>query len=526
MGANLSIFQKGLLLVAVPLLAQLLFLGVLGKLQYDASWDEHWAMHTKDVIAQTQAVYLHLVEAQAAVEGLVLSGDATYSGPYHEATNRLHPELEALEHLVSDNRVQHIRTQTLRERADELLAWLAEQDNLVRSGRRTEAVARSRGQGGQRLLAVVRDEARAFLRDEEQLDAAREAALRRTSGWLGWALAGGGALAVLSTVVLALIFSRGVVRRLASLGDNAKRLAEGQAMTEPLRGRDEIAQVDAAFRALAASLQHKTQENELFVYSVSHDLRSPLVNLQGFSKELDLACADLRRILDQPEVPSAVRTRAHAILDDNAAEATRFIQTAVSRLSRIIDALLRLSRAGRVEYRPQSVDLGVVVGRVVEALRGTVAERRAEVVVKPLPPCWGDPTAIEQVFANLIGNALNYLDPARPGKVEIGVVEAAPGDKMNMRTYFIRDNGLGIPTDYVHRLFTGFQRLHGDVAPGEGMGLALVRRVVERHGGRIWVEPNPGAGSTFYLALPAGPPEGLTGLAAPAIAPLVRESAA
>lgn len=249
-------------------------------------------------------------------------------------------------------------------------------------------------------------------------------------------------------------------------------------------------------------LAQKNDENETFVYSVSHDLRSPLVNLEGFSKELGLTCRDLRKILAESELPEAVRQRGLSLLDGEIAESVRYIHSAVGRLSGIIDALLRLSRVGRVVYNPQDVDVNAVVGRVVDSMRLTIEEKKAALTVRDLPPARGDRTAIEQVFANLIGNALKYLDPARPGRVEVGAgANPAPGS----RTYFVRDNGLGIPAAYAPKVFQAFQRLHPDRAEGEGMGLAIVRRIVERHGGKVWLESTPGLGSTFFFTLPALP---------------------
>jgi PAS domain S-box-containing protein len=246
-------------------------------------------------------------------------------------------------------------------------------------------------------------------------------------------------------------------------------------------------------------LAQKNEENELFVYSVSHDLRSPLVNLEGFSDELLHTSRDLAKALADDRIPPEVRARVADLVEGGMLESVTFIRTAVGRLSRIIDALLRLSRAGRVEYQPQPVDVTAVVRRVADALHGTATEKTAEIVVGELPPAWGDPTAVEQVFANLVGNALNYLDPARPGRVEIG---GAPegGDKV---TYFVRDNGLGVPAAHLPKLFQAFQRLHPDRAAGEGMGLAIVRRIVERLSGSIRVESAPGRGTTFFVSLPA-----------------------
>jgi signal transduction histidine kinase len=248
-------------------------------------------------------------------------------------------------------------------------------------------------------------------------------------------------------------------------------------------------------------LERKNQENEMFVYSVSHDLRSPLVNLQGFSHELGSVCDQIRQIVSAGSLAQADRERGLELLDHQMAEAIRFIQTAVSRLSDIISALLRLSRAGRVEYAPQQVDVAAVIARVVDSMHSVIADREARITVGTLPSAWGDPTALEQLFANLVSNALNYLDPARPGLIEIGSDGPSLANEESC-TYFVKDNGLGIPEAYRHKLFRAFQRLHPEAAVGEGIGLATVHRIVERHGGRIWLDSEVGAGSTFYVALP------------------------
>jgi len=286
-------------------------------------------------------------------------------------------------------------------------------------------------------------------------------------------------------------------------------------LTERKRAEDEVRQLNADLEVRVQSrteelatanrdLAHRNAENEMFVYSVSHDLRSPLVNLQGFSKELEKACRGLGELLVTEGVPAEVRSRGEALLGGKVAKSVGFIQSAVLRLSNIIDALLRLSRAGRVEYRWEVVDVRGVTAQVVNAAQTTITERVATVEVGNLPPAWGDRTAIEQLFANLIGNALAYLDPTRPGRIEVGAVGASPGS----HTYYVRDNGLGIAEAHRPKIFQPFQRAHPGVGSGEGLGLAIVARVVERHRGRVWVESAPGVGSTFFVTLPAPPDEG------------------
>jgi PAS domain S-box-containing protein len=249
-------------------------------------------------------------------------------------------------------------------------------------------------------------------------------------------------------------------------------------------------------------LAEKNQENEMFVYSVSHDLRSPLVNLQGFSNELDLARKELRQLLAQHDLADSLRSRALSFLD-GMSESTQFIQIAVTRLSGIIDALLRLSRAGRVEYQWQKIDLNPVITRIIDAMKVTIADRGVTVTVEELPAVWGDATSMERVFANLIGNALNYLDPSRPGLIEIGSEPVGPGEgSEHSCTVFVKDNGLGIPEAHQNKIFQAFQRCHAEVATGEGMGLTIVQRIVERHRGKVWVKSTEGTGSVFYVTLP------------------------
>jgi signal transduction histidine kinase len=263
-------------------------------------------------------------------------------------------------------------------------------------------------------------------------------------------------------------------------------------------------------------------------------LRSPLVNLQGFSKELALVGQSLQEILADSAMPPDLRERGLALLDGDMGESIRFIQTGVLRLSNIIDSLLRLSRAGRVEYQWDEVNVQEVVQRIVDSMQSSILAKGAEVTVRELPDAWADPTAIEQLFANLIGNALNYLDPQRPGRIEVGCVgmlsrsadssisvrgiKRALNEQSTLKgesmppaatggepapTYFVKDNGLGIAEGHRNKVFQAFQRLHPGVAPGEGIGLAIVRRIVERHRGKIWLESTVGQGSTFFVTLPS-----------------------
>jgi signal transduction histidine kinase len=502
-----TILKKGLTLIAVPLLVQAVFIAVLVKTQADQVRAQVLAVHTKEVIAKVEELHRSLVEGYAATRGLVFSGVPADGGRSEVALQRVPVSIDELRELVSDNARQGPRIPELAARSDAFRRWVADEDRLIASGARDRAMDELRH--GAQLLESVRGTIDAIRGEEELLDHQRMDHLRASSSRQVWTLVVGGAAIVISTMILALLFLQGIIQRLAVLRDNARRFGEGAPLNPPLSGRDEITEVDRAFHDMADNLSQEKQENEMFVYSVSHDLRSPLVNLQGFSEELSLSCRDLRELFQRDDVPEPVRRRGVQLVDRDVEEAIRFIQAAVGRLARIIDALLRLSRAGRVEYQWQQVDLAATVGKIIAALHDSITEKQAQVAVGELPPAWGDPTALEQVFANLVSNAVQYLDPDRPGRIEIDCAKPEGTDlPRGFRVYRICDNGLGIPEAYHQRMFTAFSRFHSGIVQGEGIGLALVRRMVERHGGRIWLESSPGVGTTFFLTLPAATGDG------------------
>ena len=251
------------------------------------------------------------------------------------------------------------------------------------------------------------------------------------------------------------------------------------------------AELDAANR----ELEQRNAENESFVYSVSHDLRSPLVNLKGFSQELAVTGQQLRQLLESPSVPSDISRRAVRLLDSKFQESLTFIGKAVSHLDNIVDGLLRLSRAGRIEYEFRSVDVTEIVQELLRAMHSSVKASGARIDVRALPAVRADRNALGQVFANLLGNALKSFHPGRPGEIEISASADDPP------VFAIRDNGVGIPEEYRPKIFRLLEPVEPTRAQGEGMGLAIVHRIIQRHGGRIWFESNDGNGTTFYFTV-------------------------
>lgn len=250
---------------------------------------------------------------------------------------------------------------------------------------------------------------------------------------------------------------------------------------------------------VAAELAEKNKELEAIVYTVSHDLRSPLVNVQGFGKQLNRACETIRAAVVTAGPGGSIPAAAlQGPIDTSIPQALKFINAGVSKMETLLAGLLRYSRLGRVALTIRPLNVAGMLADVLAAMKFQLDEAKAEVRVEPLPTCMGDGVQTNQVFANLIDNALKYRDPSRPLRVVItGKIQDGHS------VYAIADNGLGIASEHQAKVFEIFHRLNPDLSQGEGLGLTIAQRVLERQNGKIWVESQSGAGSTFFVSLPA-----------------------
>ncbi|MDB6169244.1 MAG: hypothetical protein JWM88_2108, partial [Verrucomicrobia bacterium] len=221
-------------------------------------------------------------------------------------------------------------------------------------------------------------------------------------------------------------------------------------------------------------------ELEAFSYSVSHDLRAPLRHIHGFA--------------------GLLAKQAGATLDEKGRRYVEVIAEAARKMGRLIDDLLAFSRVGRAEMRRTTVDQNALVAEVIREGRFDRPERTIEWRIAPLPAVNADPAMLRQVWFNFIENAVKYSGKVERPRIEIGT---QPGLTPQEQAFFVRDNGAGFDMLYVDKLFGVFQRLHTEAEfEGTGIGLANVRRIVTRHGGRTWAEGSLGAGSVFYFSLP------------------------
>jgi signal transduction histidine kinase len=459
--------------------------------------DSAAVLHTVQVENQTNALLLEVRRAESGARGYLLTKGPEFLADHEAAVAEIGPELDKLARLTRDNPVQVENIRKLRAAIETRLGQFAQEMQLVKQGEANNAAALVREVAAGNTTSTIRDVADAMRGEEQQLLALRTENADRSKRLASIATITGSALCIALAVISVFL-----VRRESQARDIAET-----------RLRENNLNLEATVDERTADLREANDEIQRFAYIVSHDLRSPLVNIMGFTSELEQLRDDIfRRIAALARTANADATAPAPTLAPDAepelegkdkqlsedfSEALSFIKSSIAKMDRLITAILNLTREGRRQFEPVRIDTRELIEAIVQTLAHQAAEANAEISVAPLPPVVSDRLALEQIFSNLIDNAIKYLKPGVPGKIAV-----RGRTKLGFAVFEISDNGRGIdPRDH-QRIFDLFRRAGTQDKPGQGIGLAHVRALVRRLGGTMSVSSELNQGSCFTITLP------------------------
>jgi signal transduction histidine kinase len=444
-----------------------------------------WVNHTYEVeIAIAQASIL-IEQGETSRRGFLLTRQQPYLDTYNEVAAKLPGAIAHVRRLTSDNPAQQANIARLEAQVAELKARRDRTIALSKSGQLALAFTEFDGEANAGRMARLRELGTAMRDREKRLLAVRDAEQRENVQLFYVILTIAGAILLLIALASIATILR-YTRDLAASRDTLRDFADS---------------LESLVAERTADLSRANEEIQRFAYIVSHDLRSPLVNVMGFTAELDSATASITDLIDraEAEAPHIVTEDARLAAREDLPEAIGFIRTSTQKMDRLINAILKLSREGRRVIAPAPVDMDALVETIGRSLKHLMDDREATLAIDgDLPEIVTDRLAIEQIFSNLIENAVKYLQPGRAGRILVR------GQRVGARiTYEVEDNGRGIgPADH-QRVFDLFRRAGNQDQPGEGIGLAHVRALAYRLGGVIDVSSELGKGATFRVTLPA-----------------------
>jgi signal transduction histidine kinase len=488
-----SIGQALLLLAGLFVLVAISALSVV--LVNQSRKDNAWVVHTVEVENQINTVLLNIRRAESATRAYMLSQAPQFLDEKQAATSVILPEIDHLAELTADNPVQAENGVRLRKAAQDRLADFDRGVDRVKNNNVAASIDILRKGQSTESAQEITNSAEAMHAEEDRLFLERTHTADRTQMLASVVTVVGSGL-VIALAAISLFLIRRSLR--------ARELAEA-------RLRDANLNLEATVDERTADLREANQEIQRFAYIVSHDLRSPLVNIMGFTSELDELRGDIfKRIATlagaSAPVPAAAghASEIEPLLDESDkqlaedfSEALGFIKSSIAKMDRLITAILNLTREGRREFHPVKIDSRELIEGIVATVAHQSAEANAQIRIEPLPDIVSDRLAIEQIFSNLIDNALKYLRNGVPGDI---VVRGRT--KLGFAIFEVADNGRGIDPKDHQRIFELFRRAGTQDKPGQGIGLAHVRTLARRLGGTMSVSSELHKGSTFTITLP------------------------
>jgi signal transduction histidine kinase len=457
--------------------------------------DARWVVHTVEVENQISLTQLQMRRAESAQRGYISTLLPDFLTDFDAAASELTADLARLRQLTTDNPIQGRLLDEMIPLCNQRIEEFRKTIALARAEHVDDAARIVREGIGRDAMGHIDDLANQMRVEEDHLFLQRTTSADRSQSLAASMTAAGSGLVVILAGIS--IF---LVRRSAS----ARDAAEAQL-------RDNNLNLEATVDARTADLREANDEIQRFAYIVSHDLRSPLVNIMGFTSELEELRTDIfKRIAalasaSASPAPVAAGELEPALegedkqLSEGFSEALGFIKSSIAKMDRLITAILNLTREGRREFEPVAIDTRELIENIVATVAHQVSEAKAQIRIEPLPDIVSDRLALEQIFSNLIDNALKYLKPGVPGDISV-----RGRTKLGFAIFEIADNGRGIDPKDHQRIFDLFRRAGAQDRPGQGIGLAHVRALVRRLGGTMSVSSELHNGSTFTITLPIG----------------------
>lgn len=423
-----------------------------------------------------------LRDAERSQRGYLLTRRGEYLAPFEHAKTVLPAAIEQLRTRSSATPELEPNISRIEQLIEQKLSELTHTVELAQANRHEEALAIVNSDIDRKAMDEARDHLDATIKVAERQVTESLNDMEGNATQLAWLTSVGGICIILFSATAFWI----VGRHTASLVD-ARR--EVMALNETLEER-------VSDRTTA--LSRANDEIQRFAYIVSHDLRAPLVNIMGFTSELEVGAGTLKSYFDGRDPTEEETQMAKEAAEEAIPEAVHFIRASTAKMDGLIGAILKLSREGRRELKRERVDLHDLLTRAATSLQHQIDEAEATLELpETLPSVVADRLALEQIFGNILENALKYLDPRRPGKITISGDES--GGRVRIR---IADTGRGIGEKDKERIFELFRRAGSQDRPGEGVGLAHVRALARRLGGDVTVQSTLGEGSTFEIDLP------------------------
>lgn len=449
--------------------------------QFHATWVNH-TFEVERAIANFDAL---MERAETGRRGYLLSSKGNTKRTYDEARVQLEPSLAKLKELTKDNIRQQANLKALTALARRDFAFMDVSVQQVQAGQRDLAVRGFQDSVTLQLMRQIRAQLGAMRAEENRLLDLRNQAQGQTLH-----------------IFYVTILMAGLILLVVGTGSIWVILRYTRDLTT---SRDELrvlnTDLEGAVRERTTDLQRANDEIQRFAYIVSHDLRSPLVNVMGFTAELESATKRLAGMMDKvaETAPQLVDKEAELAAREDLPEAIGFIRTSTQKMDRLINAILRLSREGRRPITPEKLDMNAVVQGIGDTHRHRLDEKGIDFsIVGKLPDITSDRLAIEQIVGNIVENAIKYMPPDRKG----GRIELRGRIEGPRAVFEVADNGRGIDPKDHERIFDLFRRSGTQDQPGEGIGLAHTRALAYRLGGTINVISDMGRGATFRINLP------------------------